>query len=161
MRAPVFKGNVVVSNLPATVTANDLADLFDQYGLVLGAKIERWHNRPGGAQGMVDLAPDTSVDKAIAALHGHMLGTSKLSVRRVPKPAAKPKSAGPKRAPMAAAPAPRAPLSTPVAARPAPAAVPSSVAFPAQPAPVRKVVVEYRTPRRVTIPPRTPRSSEA
>jgi hypothetical protein len=153
MRTPVFKGNVIVSNLPSTMTADDLADLFDQYGLVLGAKIERWHDRPGGAQGMVDLAPDTSVDKAIAALHGSMVGAHKLSVRRAPKPTAKPKKPAAQRAPM---PVPYAVVKDPMAR---PAAPP--LAFPASTVPVRKVVVEYRTPRRIVLPPRTPRSGEA
>jgi len=153
MRTPVFKGNVVVSNLPSTMTADDLADLFDQYGLVLGAKIERWHDRPGGAQGMVDLAPDTSVDKAIAALHGSMVGAQKLSVRRAPKPAAKAKKPA----------APRPPLPVPFSAAKDAMARPAAppMAFPANTAPVRKVVVEYRTPRRIVLPPRTPRSGEA
>jgi RNA recognition motif-containing protein len=152
MRTPVFKGNVVVSNVPSTMTADDLADLFDQYGLVLGAKIERWHDRPGGAQGMVDLAPDTSVDKAIAALHGSIVGTQKISVRRAPKPAAKPKKASPPRPPM---PAPYGVAKESMARPPAPA-----LAFPASAAPVRKVVVEYRTPRRIVLPPRTNRTGE-
>lgn len=89
MRAVVFKGNVVVTNLPVDWTAEQLADLFDQYGLVLGAKIERWHDRPGGGQGSIDMAPDTSVDKAIEALNGTVVGGSKITVKRAPKAKAK------------------------------------------------------------------------
>jgi len=141
-----------VSNLPAAITAGELADLFDQFGLVLGAKIDRWHDRPGGSKGMVDLCPDTLADKAIAALNGTLLGTNKITVRRAPKQTRPAK---------------------PAAARPAPAAMPrgSDVSAPARtPLPsyagpgsytavasTRKVVVEYRAPaRRIVIPPRRP-----
>jgi len=135
------------------MTADDLADLFDQYGLVLGAKIERWHDRPGGAQGMVDLAPDTSVDKAIEALHGSMVGTHKLAVRRAPKPTAKAKKPAAQRT--------STPVSFAVAKEPMARPAGTPLTFPASAAPVRKVVVEYRTPRRIVLPPRIPRTGEA
>jgi RNA recognition motif-containing protein len=164
MRPPVFKGNVIVSNLANHVTAGDLADLFDQFGLVLGAKIDRWHDRPGGSQGLVDLAPDTAVDKAIEALNGEVFESQKLTVKRVPKqeprkPAAKsaPRAASPRAAaPPAAEPAPR------VRERLAPATPTFDVpaAPPAAPARMRQVVVEYRAPtRRVAIPPRSPKAA--
>lgn len=141
MRTPVFKGNVVVSNLPGHVTSAVLAELFDPYGLVLGAKIERWHDRPGGSQGLVDLAPETAVEKAIAELNGHAIGAHKITVRRAPKPVKAARRTG------AAGPAPRKRLtaSSPSAA---------SQNFVAVTAPTRQIVVEYRTPKRFSIPPR-------
>lgn len=157
MRAPVFKGNVIVSNLPLSVTPAQLADLFDSYGLVLGAKIDRWHDRPGGSQGMVDLAPETSVDKAIEALNGQLLGSNKITVKRAPKQAkraaARPAAARPAAARPGAMPRP-ADSVTPVRT-PAPAYT-SGPSFTAV-APARKVIVEYRAPaRRIVIPPRRP-----
>jgi RNA recognition motif-containing protein len=154
VRAPVFKGNVIVSNLPGQFSSSDLAELFDSYGLVLGAKIERWHDRPGGAQGMVDLAPATSVAKAIEELNGQTLAGNKIAVRPAPvrqkpaRPAARP----------ASAPRPAAMASNRLAPNPANDSAPRmsaplSMSRPA--APTRQVVVEYRAPsRRVTIPPR-------
>ncbi|HLY54360.1 MAG TPA: RNA-binding protein [Stellaceae bacterium] len=144
MRLPPFRGNIVVSNLPSQLTPSELASLFDDYGLVLGAKIERWHDRPGGSQGLIDLAPDNSVEKAIEALDGHAVGAHKISVKRQQKQA---KRAAPKRAAPAAERAPH--TGAPVQS------VPYAAEFAARPAATRKVVVEYRTPpRRVVIPPR-------
>ena len=142
MRIPPFRGNVIVSNLPSELSSEELAALFDGYGLVLGAKIDRWHDRPGGAQGQIDLAPDTSVENAVAGLDGYLVGTHKITVKRAPKH--EPRKAGPKAA------AARAPL------RPRTYELPPEYVTPT---PSRKVVVEYRAPRKIVIPPRatTPR----
>jgi hypothetical protein len=53
MRAPHFQGNIVVSNLPGEFTAGELAALFDDFGLVLGAQMDR--ARAG--KGSIILAP--------------------------------------------------------------------------------------------------------
>jgi RNA recognition motif-containing protein len=156
MRVPPFKGNIVVTNLPGDITPADLASLFDEFGLVLGAKIDRWHDRPGGSNGLVDLAPDTSVETAVAALHGRMVGSTKISVKRaVKKPvAAKRPAAAPVRRSVPAndhQSAPPPPSRAYVAMDKA-AAAEYAAAAPT----TRKVVVEYRpAPRRVVIPPRT------
>jgi hypothetical protein len=147
MRIPTFKGNIVVSNLSADISSAELATLFDPFGLVLGAKIERWHDRPGGTRGLVDLAPDTAVDKAIAALDGQPIGAIKVSVRRAPPPKKK-APAAPKRME-----APRQPAAAATAQPGRPAAGPSD--YHAVTATTRKVLVEYRpAPRRVVLPPR-------
>ncbi len=75
----------MVSNLPEDVTAGDLADMFDEFGLVLTARIRRRTGPVGQPpQGWVDLAPAKSVDRAIESLNGRLVGTRKLKVRKVP-----------------------------------------------------------------------------
>jgi hypothetical protein len=144
MRVAPIKGNVFVANLPEHCTPGELAALFDEYGLVLGAEIKNWHQRPGQPScGTVALAPETAVEKAIKSLNGQVVGHLKLAVRRnaqEPKPAAGPKSYD-------------RPVRPP---RPSYQAEPAGESFPApaQPAPTRKVVVEYRTPRRFALPQR-------
>jgi hypothetical protein len=64
MRAPHFHGNIVVSNLPGEFTASELAALFDDFGLVLGAQMDR--TRAG--KGSIILAPEPAVARAIEAL---------------------------------------------------------------------------------------------
>lgn len=100
MRAPRFKGNVIIWNLPPEFTASDVAALFDDYGLVLGATVKRWDDAPDrGPRGLVDLAPEPAVRRAIEALDGSTVGTRKIKVRRVqeavkppasPRPVARP-----------------------------------------------------------------------
>jgi RNA recognition motif-containing protein len=145
MRVKPFRGNIVVSNLPSELSSAELAMLFDEFGLVLGAKVDRWHDRPGGSQGQIDLAPDTSVDAAIAALNGRLLGSNKISVRRQP-PLVK------KRAAARAGALPASP--PPTTSRPTAHVYEVPPEY-APPTPTRKVVVEYRAPRRVVIPPRS------
>ncbi len=41
MRMAPFRGNIVVTNMPEDFTGSALAALFDDFGLVLGAVIER------------------------------------------------------------------------------------------------------------------------
>jgi RNA recognition motif-containing protein len=167
MRAPQFHGNVVVSNLPEGFTAVELASLFDDFGLVLGAEMDRRRAR----QGSIILAPEPAVAKAIEALHGQTLAERKLKVVRAPAPVKKPKPANaaprtPRPAPAAAAPeVPREPL------RPRSYVAPDQIAdairrFRGDDAPAeagqsgtpagapRQVVVEYRKTRRIELPPR-------
>src|SRR5215469_10216805 len=88
MRAAPFKGNIIVWNMPDDFTEGQLAALFDEFGLVLGAKIDRFPYEPGRtARGLVDLAPAKAVDAAIEALDGARIEASKLKVRKVPEAA--------------------------------------------------------------------------
>lgn len=142
MRPTEFKGNLVVMNMPDEMTASDLAAMFDDHGLVLGAQIKRIPSNGGGTVGLglVSLAPDTAADQAVKDLHGTVVGGSKLRVERA--------KVQPKGAPASR------PAAKPVARA---AADPLGVPRYAQerlnyerPAPERKVVVEYRTRPRFT-----------
>ena len=154
MRAPNFHGNVVVSNLPEGFTAVELAALFDDFGLVLGAEMDRNRAR----QGSIILAPEPAVAKAIEALNGQKLADRALKVARAPAPVKRPKAARPQRSTPVAASAARtqeriAPTHIADAIRrfrdspDAPAPIPQT--------PARQVVVEYRKTRRFEIPPRS------
>jgi RNA recognition motif-containing protein len=134
MRPVNFQGNIHILNFPADTAAADLAALFDDFGLVLGAQIKMIAT-PGGSQrlGIVAVAPDAAADRAVEALQGHAMGDRKLKlVRTQPQVRApKPKAPG-------AAPRPQAAYTDRQAA-----ASPSD-RFPAHAAPPRKVIVEYR-----------------
>jgi hypothetical protein len=136
MRAAPFKGNIVVTNMPEDFTGSALAALFDDFGLVIGAVIERPNGDEARApRGLVALAPPSAVEAAIQSLDGQVIGSRHLKVRKAPEtpkraPGAK-KGAGPKRAPR------------PASSRPA--AATSSFA-PVAPAVVRRTpVVERRS----------------
>lgn len=95
MRRSAFKATIIVSNLPDDVTAGELAELFDVYGLVLGAVIKRSEAATGGApRGMVNLAPKNAVDAAIRALDGTVVRARHLRVRKAPEPAKRPAGQG-------------------------------------------------------------------
>jgi RNA recognition motif-containing protein len=132
MRPTNFQGNIHIINFPAGTSAADLAALFDDFGIVIGAQIKTIPSTGGTLRmGIVAVAPDKAADKAIEALQGYQLGGQKLKLRK-----AKP--------PEKAAPKPRAPR--------APRPAPSNDRFPAQPyaeAP-RKVIVEYKKSRTLT-----------
>ena len=138
MRAAQFKGNIVVTNMPENFTGAALAALFDDYGLVLGAVIERAQGATERApRGLVSLAPPSAVDTAIQSLDGQVIDSRHLKVRKAPeqkKRAAGPKVGAPPR--RAARPdAPRVP-SSPV----------SSASFAPAPVVVRRApVVERRS----------------
>jgi hypothetical protein len=83
----VFRGNIVVSNLPEGFADGDLAALFDPYGLVLGARIDRDHPDPVQARrGIVALAPATRVEEAVKAMHGQRIDAYRLKVKKLPEP---------------------------------------------------------------------------
>lgn len=134
MRMAPFKGNVVVTNMPEDFTGSTLAALFDDFGLVIGAVIERPNGDETRAlRGLVSLAPPSAVEAAIQKLDGQVIGSRHLKVRKAPEP--KKKAAGPKRA--------AAPKRTarPMAARPA-----SPGFAPTAPVVVRRApIVERRT----------------
>jgi len=103
MRPAPFKGNIIVTNFPDDFTGAALAALFDDYGLVLGAVIERPQGDSNrAARGMVSLAPPKAVETAIGALDGQVIGSRHLKVRKAPEKPKRP--AGPKPAPRAAKP---------------------------------------------------------
>lgn len=144
MRPVPFKGNLIVTNLPDDMTAPALADLFEDYGVVIGAVIKQIPANAGPATiGVVALAPDNAVEKAISAVDKSMIGERKIKVGRA-KPQA-PRAKG------AAKPAPR-PLSAPPAAPIAPPRPYVAEAFDGKmDAPVTKIarpiVVEYKNRR--------------
>lgn len=129
MRAAPFKGNIVVTNMPEDFTGAALAALFDDFGLVLGAVIERPNGDEARAlRGLVSLAPPSAVEAAIEALDGQVIGARHLKVRKAPEPPKKragaKKPAAPRRAarPVASRATPHefAPAETPVVVRRAP-----------------------------------------
>jgi RNA recognition motif-containing protein len=87
MRAAQFKGNIVVTNMPENFTGAALAALFDDYGLVLGAVIERPQGDSERApRGLVSLAPPSAVETAIQSLDGQVIDSRHLKVRKAPEP---------------------------------------------------------------------------
>jgi len=138
MRAAPFKGNIVVTNMPEDFTGSTLAALFDDFGLVIGAVIERPNGDEARApRGLVALAPPSAVEAAIESLDGQVIGSRHLKVRKAPEP--------PKRAPKK----PGAPKrgTRPMAARTTAATAAAASSFaPVAPAVVRRApVVERRT----------------
>jgi RNA recognition motif-containing protein len=83
MRKQSFRGNVFVANLPQGFTDEDLAQIFDAFGLVIGALLAR-DGKTGTAKnhGLVDIAPQRAAEAAIAAMNGTVIGGSKIEVRR-------------------------------------------------------------------------------
>jgi RNA recognition motif-containing protein len=82
MRPIRITGNIFVTNLPAGFTDARLAEMFDEYGLVLIAYIAR--DGATGAlrnHGLVDLAPADAAKRAIAAVDGRKIDGSTISVR--------------------------------------------------------------------------------
>jgi RNA recognition motif-containing protein len=140
MRPAQFKGNIVVTNMPESFTGAALAALFDDFGLVLGAVIER----PQGAserapRGLVSLAPPSAVETAIQSLDGQVIESRHLKVRKAPEPKKRVPGAKP------AASARRPPLR---AATDAPQRPPASPAGAFAPAPVvvrRAPIIERRS----------------
>src|ERR1700722_3952265 len=89
MRRTPFTGNIIVSNLPSGFTGSDLAALFDDYGLVLGAVINRAQDGAGSVRGLVNLAPPKAVEAAVSALDGQVVEAHHLRVRKAPPPPVK------------------------------------------------------------------------
>ena len=151
MRAPNFHGNIVVSNLPEGFTAVELAALFDDFGLVLGAEMDRHRAR----QGSIMLAPEPAVAKAIEALNGQLLAERKLKVARAPAVVKRPKAAARPQPVAASAPAPER-IAEAIRRFRTVSSDDAVLAAPQAPAAARPVVVEYRKTRRFEIPPRAP-----
>lgn len=131
MRQNKFRGNVFVANLPNGTTDEQLAQLFDPYGIVLGAFLARdAATSSTKGCGLVNIAPARAADAAIAALNGTTVGGRRIEVR-----AAAPEMA-------ITMPKPPRDFSRPASARPPFAAAPKSH-FAVKPA-ARPVTVEYR-----------------
>ena len=142
MRPSNFQGNIHIINFPSSTSAAELAELFDEFGLVLGAHIKSIPSTGGHLRlGIVSLAPDKVADKAIEALQGYQMGGQKLKLKRAVKPVKGEKKAA----------APRRPVGDRPAPAPRPMSYNSAEHFPAQtPAePPRKVIVEYRGRRSI------------
>ncbi|MDB5397130.1 MAG: RNA-binding protein [Rhodospirillales bacterium] len=128
MRPTNFQGNIHIINFPPSTSAAELAELFDDFGLVLGAHIKSIPSTGGHLRlGIVSLAPDKVADKAIEALQGYQLGGQKLKLKRAKPPVKGEKKQGARR-----------PTERPMqsSAELFPARMPSE--------PPRKVIVEYR-----------------
>jgi len=131
MRPSNFQGNIHIINFPSSTSAAQLAELFDDFGLVLGAHIKSIPSTGGHLRlGIVSLAPDKVADEAIEKLQGYQMGGQKLKLKRAKQPVKgekKPHAHGQRQ------PAPERPMLS------------SAEMFPAQAAPPpRKVIVEYR-----------------
>jgi RNA recognition motif-containing protein len=99
MRPQKIQGNVFVANLPTGMSDEQLAELFDPFGMVLRAYLAR---DPATGEtrghGLVLLAPDKAADEAIASLNGTSLEGRRMDVRRAdpemsltpPAPASRP-----------------------------------------------------------------------
>jgi RNA recognition motif-containing protein len=82
MRQNKFRGNVFVANLPNGTTDEQLAQLFDQYGIVLGAFLARdAATASTKGCGLVNIAPARAAEAAIAALNGSTVGGRRIEVR--------------------------------------------------------------------------------
>ncbi len=135
MRQNKFRGNVFVANLPHGYGDEQLAQLFDQFGIVLGAYLARDAMSQGTkGYGLVNIAPPRAAEAAIAAMNGAIVDGRAIDVR-----AASPTMA----------------ITMPKPRRFAPVGAPAtSYATPAAKAP-RPVIVEYRTRPRFGTPPRS------
>ena len=103
MRPEKIRGNVFVANLPLGLSDEQLAELFDPYGMVLRAHLAR---DPASGEtlghGLVLLAPDRVVDDAVAALNGSVQAGRRMEARRAdpdmsiagPKPPRAPRGPG-------------------------------------------------------------------
>ena len=83
MRPEKIQGNVFVAKLPHGLMDEQLAEAFDPYGLVLTAHLAR--DPVTGASlghGLVQIAPDHAVEKAIAGLEATGIGGRRVEVRR-------------------------------------------------------------------------------
>jgi RNA recognition motif-containing protein len=135
MRPSNFQGNIHIINFPSSTSAAELAELFDEFGLVMGAHIKSIPSTGGHLRlGIVALAPDKVADKAIEALQGYQLGGQKLKLKRAVPPVKGERKPNAGRRVDRPAQTDRPALNYNAAER-----------FPAQvEAPPRKVIVEYR-----------------
>jgi RNA recognition motif-containing protein len=134
MHAAPFKGNLIITNLPHDMTGSQLADLFDGFGMVIGAEIRYIPAVAGTATiGVVALAPDDAVERAIEAVNLTMIGDRQVKVGRAKQ---RPPKAKVTRAPSNGAASPVRTLSSPTL-------------VPQAPKPQKTVIVEYKPRRRL------------
>jgi RNA recognition motif-containing protein len=128
-----FKGNLIITNLPPEMTGAQLADLFDSFGMVIGAEIRYIPANVGTATiGVVALAPESAVDRAIEAVNLSMIGERQVKVGRAKQRPPKPRAATPSNR----------------AASPSRGSVSSTLA-PQAAQPQKTVIVEYKQRRRI------------
>ena len=83
MRHEKIRGNIFVANLPVELTDEQLAELFDPFGMVLRAYLARDPvTGETRGHGLVQLAPDRAIDAAIAAMNGTRLDRRRIEVRQ-------------------------------------------------------------------------------
>ena len=101
MRLQYFRGNVFVANLPPQFSEEQLAEVFDPFGMVLSASIARDPETGHRLRhGFVDIATERAANLAIEALNGTEIGGYKLAVRVSERPGGAKKAAvGAKRPP--------------------------------------------------------------
>ncbi len=83
MRSDMIRGNVFVANLPRGLSDEQLAELFDPYGIVLRAHLAR--DPVSGetlGHGLVQLAPDRVVEAAVAGVTATGMAGCHVKVRR-------------------------------------------------------------------------------
>src|SRR5260370_17777799 len=96
MREQKFRGNVFVANLPKGYTDEELAKLFDAFGIVVGAFLAR--DPATGASkrhGLVNIAPERAASEAVAPLNGMDIGGPPRQLPPPPRPNAPPPSPRP------------------------------------------------------------------
>ena len=126
-----FKGNLVITNLPSDFTGDQLAELFEGFGTVIGAEIRYIPANAGTATiGVVALAPEGAVDRAIDAVNHSLIGERRVNVGRARQRPPKPKLAATSNVTVS------------------PGWAPASPAFAAQ-QPAKTVIVEYKPRRRL------------
>ena len=97
MRLQYFRGNVFVANIPPDFTDDQLAEAFDQFGMVLSAFVAR--DPATGKRlryGFVDIATERAAKLAVAKMNGAEIDGHKLDVRISERPNAAKKSAKPR-----------------------------------------------------------------
>lgn len=115
MRMQRSRGNVFVGNLPADCSEEQLAQLFDPFGIVLSARIARDPETGKRLRhGFVDIATERAAKLAVAGLDGTAVDGRKLSVQISERPAKKADGPAMRRAPPSAREMPQA--SAPAAA---------------------------------------------
>jgi RNA recognition motif-containing protein len=95
MRVRKSKGNVFIGNLPPSFTDEQLAEIFDPFGIVLSAAVTR--DPETGAKlryGFVDIATERAAAKAITSLDGTEIDGCKLKVKPSQKPTPLVKASG-------------------------------------------------------------------
>jgi RNA recognition motif-containing protein len=102
MRMQRSRGNVFVGNLPTDFSEEQLAQVFDPFGIVLSATIARDPETGKRLRhGFVDIATERAAKLAVAGLNGTAIDGRKISVQISERPARKPAVAAARRpAPM-------------------------------------------------------------
>jgi RNA recognition motif-containing protein len=97
MRSQNFRGNVFVANLPPEISDEQLAEVFDAFGIVLSATVAR--DPATGKRlryGFVDIATERAAKLAVESMNGSAIDGYNLDVRISERPVAakKPRAGG-------------------------------------------------------------------